>query len=84
MTDSISDITDSEQLQQIVTGFAGPFASWVVHAPTRILFDAGEGVASVLQDRVFLPEAVCLTHDHLDHINGLASFLVARTTMRGD
>lgn len=71
------------QFTDIVKGFSAPFASWLLHVPSRILFDAGEGITPFLGNRVFLPEAVFLTHSHLDHVSGLLSFLTARQSMRG-
>lgn len=71
-------------VRQCVLGFAGSFSSWFLYTPARVLFDAGEGLTSRLRNRVFLPEAVFLTHAHLDHVCGLPSFLSARTIMRGD
>lgn len=71
------------EFTEVVKGFSAPFTSWLLHVPTRILFDAGEGVTPFLGNRVFLPEAVFLTHSHLDHVSGLLSFLSARQSMRG-
>ena len=68
---------------EMVKGFSAPFASWMLHVPGRILFDAGEGITPFLGNRVFLPEAIFLTHSHLDHVSGLLSFLSARRSMRG-
>lgn len=78
------DLAIPPALCQQIMGFAGSFASWFLHVPARVLFDAGEGITSRLRNRVFLPESVFLTHAHLDHISGLHSFLSARTSMRGD
>ncbi len=80
----LADFALSSVLQQRILGFAGSFASWFLYVPARILFDAGEGITSRLRNRVFLPEAVFLTHAHLDHISGLHAFLSARNSMRGD
>ncbi|MFM9964824.1 MAG: MBL fold metallo-hydrolase [Planctomycetaceae bacterium] len=76
--DPLADLALSSVLQQRIQGFAGSFASWFVYIPARILFDAGEGITSRLRNRVFLPEAVFLTHSHLDHISGLHAFLTAQ------
>jgi ribonuclease Z len=65
-------------------GLSAAFSSWFVYAPARVILDAGEGIASCLGNRVFLPESVLLTHAHYDHISGLAGFLLARTNARGD
>ena len=65
-------------------GFAAAFSSWFLSTPARALLDAGEGIASRLGNRVYLPEVVFLTHAHYDHIAGLTGFLLARTAARGD
>lgn len=70
-------------LQTILKGFSGPFASWFLHVPSRSLFDAGEGITSFLGNRTYKVERVFLSHVHLDHVSGLLSFLTARQAMRG-
>lgn len=73
-----------EPLSGSLEGFAAAFSSWFLYTPARALLDAGEGIASRLGNRVYLPEVVCLTHAHYDHIAGLTGFLLARTAARGD
>lgn len=65
-------------------GFAAAFSSWFLYRPARTLLDAGEGIASRLGNRIYIPDAMFLTHAHFDHISGLVSFLLARTSARGD
>jgi ribonuclease Z len=65
-------------------GFAAAFSSWFLYTPARALLDAGEGIASRLGNRVYVPEVVFLTHAHYDHISGLTGFLLSRTAARGD
>lgn len=73
-----------EPLFSTLEGFAAPFSSWFLFTPARALLDAGEGVASRLGNRVYVPEIVFLTHAHYDHIAGLTGFLLSRTSARGD
>lgn len=73
-----------EPLASNLEGFAAAFSSWFLYTPARALLDAGEGIASRLGNRVFLPEVVFLTHAHYDHIAGLTGFLLSRTSARGD
>lgn len=73
-----------EPLASNLEGFAAPFSSWFLYTPARALLDAGEGVASRLGNRVYIPEVVFLTHAHYDHIAGLTGFLLSRTSARGD
>lgn len=65
-------------------GFAAAFSSWFLYQPARALLDAGEGIASRLGNRIYVPEVIFLTHAHFDHVSGLVSFLLARTSARGD
>lgn len=73
-----------EPLASNLEGFAAAFSSWFLYTPARALLDAGEGIASRLGNRVYLPEVVFLTHAHYDHISGLTGFLLSRTAARGD
>lgn len=73
-----------EPLVSNLEGFAAAFSTWFLFRPARALLDAGEGIASRLGNRVYLPEAVFLTHAHYDHISGLTGFLLSRTAARGD
>lgn len=73
-----------EPLASNLEGFAAAFSSWFLYTPARVLLDAGEGIASRLGNRIYLPEVVFLTHAHYDHVAGLTGFLLARTAARGD
>ena len=73
-----------DALADNLEGFAAAFSSWFLYTPARALLDAGEGIASRLGNRVYLPEVVFLTHAHYDHIAGLTGFLLARTAARGE
>ncbi|MEZ5941367.1 MAG: MBL fold metallo-hydrolase [Planctomycetaceae bacterium] len=71
-------------LHQQLDGFSGPFSTWIIHVPSRTMFDAGEGISTWLRSRVFLPDTIFLSHAHYDHVGGLPGFLASRLTMRGD
>lgn len=73
-----------DPLASNLEGFAAPFSSWFLYTPARALLDAGEGIASRLGNRIYLPDVVFLTHAHYDHISGLTGFLLSRTSARGD
>ena len=48
------------------------------------LFDAGDGVASELNTKLFNLERVVVSHDHLDHTGGLTSLIALRAVAMGD
>lgn len=59
--------------------FSTPLVStWVLDETHRVLFDAGDGVAALLEGRVHRVQCVALTHSHRDHIAGLPQLLNLR------
>lgn len=60
------------------------FSTWLYYGPDRLLFDAGEGVASFLAGKVFAIERIFLTHGHADHIAGLYSLVNIRNLGMGN
>jgi ribonuclease Z len=60
------------------------YSTWFYYAPDRILFDAGEGVASRMENRAFAIRRVCLSHGHLDHISGLPTLIHIRMAGMGE
>ena len=60
------------------------YSTWVYYSPDRILFDAGEGVSSVLGNKAFAIKHVFLSHGHADHITGLIGFINIRNNAMGD
>lgn len=60
------------------------YSTWFYYGPDRILFDAGEGVASRLENRAFAIRRVCLSHGHLDHISGLPTLVHIRMAGMGE
>src|ERR1035438_2718073 len=72
-------------LDGLVGGYSlALFSTWLWVRPYRLLFDAGEGVALRLHNRVFAARYVLLSHGHLDHISGLPSLLNIRGAGLGD
>lgn len=60
------------------------YSTWVYYAPDRILFDCGEGVSTILENRVFAIKHVFLSHGHADHISGLMGLINIRNNAMGD
>ena len=68
-----------------ITGYSkAMYSTWFYYKPARILFDAGEGVASALENFIFGIETVLISHGHHDHIGGLTGIVRARSSARGD
>jgi ribonuclease Z len=60
------------------------YSTWFHYKPARLLFDAGEGVSSYMENFIFGIEAICLSHGHYDHIGGLGGIIHSRASARGD
>lgn len=72
-------------LQDQLRGFSRAlFSTWIYHRRFNILFDAGEGVASSLFNRVFGIRRIFLSHGHADHIAGLINLMNIRNLGAGD
>jgi len=75
----------SVDVRQLLEGFSkAMYSTWFYYKPDRLLFDAGEGVATTLGNRVFGIERVLLSHGHIDHISGLPTLIYVRTAAMGD
>ncbi len=73
------DVTD------VLEGYSKAiYSTWFYYGPDRILFDAGEGMASRLENRAFAIRRVCLSHGHLDHISGLPTLVHIRMAGMGE
>lgn len=60
------------------------YTTWIYYSPERILFDAGEAVSTLLNNKVYAIKHVFLTHGHVDHISGLWSLVNTRNNAMGD
>ncbi|MCE5200105.1 MAG: MBL fold metallo-hydrolase [Armatimonadota bacterium] len=60
------------------------YSQWFFHKPTRCLFDAGEGVATMLGNKVFAIKHVFLSHGHEDHIAGISNMVNIRNLAYGE
>ncbi len=72
-------------LQDQLRGFSRAlFSTWLYHRRFNILFDAGEGIATALLNRVFGIRKIFLSHGHADHIAGLINLVNIRNLGAGD
>jgi len=60
------------------------YSTWIYYSPERILFDAGEGTATMLSNKIYAARYIFLTHGHVDHIAGLWSIINTRNNAMGD
>ena len=60
------------------------YSTWFHYKPARLMFDAGEGVSSYMENFIFGIESVFLSHGHYDHIGGLGGIIHSRASARGD
>jgi ribonuclease Z len=68
-----------------LTVFSTPLiATWVLDETHRILFDAGDGAAALLEGKIHKADVVALTHAHRDHIAGLPQLLNLRGGVAAD
>ena len=61
----------------------GLHSTWLLNYEYSTLFDCGEGCATFLGYDVFVPNYIFLSHDHIDHIAGLPSFIGLRNATKG-
>ncbi|MEP6755302.1 MAG: MBL fold metallo-hydrolase [Chthonomonadales bacterium] len=67
-----------------ITLYSNPMVStWVFDETHRVLFDAGDGVAAMLDSRIQKVKLAAITHSHRDHCAGLMQFLNLRGPENG-
>ncbi|MBF0406809.1 MAG: MBL fold metallo-hydrolase [Candidatus Riflebacteria bacterium] len=72
-------------MQEPFKGFSRAlFSTWIYLRRFNLLFDAGEGVATSLLNRVFGIRKIFLSHGHIDHIAGLVNLVNIRNLGAGD
>ena len=60
------------------------YTTWIYYSPERILFDAGECVSTLMNNKVYAIKHIFLSHGHVDHISGLWSLINTRNNAMGD
>ncbi|ONN26768.1 beta-lactamase [Thermosipho affectus] len=60
------------------------YTTWIYYSPERILFDSGESVSTLLNNKIYAIKHIFLTHGHVDHISGLWSLINTRNNAMGD
>lgn len=74
-----------EQLPHLIRAFSkAMYSTWIYYRPDHLLLDAGEGVATTLDNSVFGIQAVFLSHGHMDHLSGLPTLVHIRNAGMGD
>jgi len=58
-------------------------STWILSHELSALFDCGEGCATTLGHKIFIPDKIFLSHSHIDHISGIPSFLCLRNATKG-
>ena len=69
---------------EIIAFSKAMYSTWIYYAPDRILFDCGEGISTMLTNKIFAVKKIFLTHSHADHISGLWGFLNTRSSAMGE
>ncbi|GAB6188680.1 ribonuclease Z [Marinitoga arctica] len=59
------------------------YTTWIYYKPDRLLFDVGEGISSVLGNKIYSIEKIFISHSHVDHIAGLWGFINTRNNAMG-
>ncbi|MBO8161587.1 MAG: MBL fold metallo-hydrolase [Thermosipho sp. (in: Bacteria)] len=60
------------------------YTTWIYYSPERILFDAGECVSTLMNNKIYAIKHIFLSHGHVDHISGLWSLINTRNNAMGD
>ncbi len=69
---------------EIIAFSKAMYSTWIYYAPDRVLFDCGEGISTMLTNKLFAVKKIFLTHSHADHISGLWGFLNTRSSAMGE
>lgn len=74
-----------DDLGTVLRGYSkAMYSTWFYYKPDHLLFDAGEGVATALDNAVFGLQRVFISHGHIDHISGLPTLIHIRNAGLGE
>ncbi|MEZ7893459.1 MAG: MBL fold metallo-hydrolase [Candidatus Wallbacteria bacterium] len=54
------------------------YSSWLYYSPYHTLFDAGEGINTILEEKIVAINNILLSHGHTDHYTGLINILMTK------
>lgn len=54
------------------------YSTWIYYTPLSVLFDAGEGINCLLEERLVTISDIFLSHGHTDHYTGLINILMTK------
>lgn len=54
------------------------YSSWIYNSPYHTLFDAGEGINTILEEKIVAIRNILLSHGHTDHYTGLINILMTK------
>lgn len=73
-----------EMIKNIYGYSRAKYATWFYYKPDNLLFDVGEGVSLVMQNKIYAIDKILISHGHADHIGGLTGLLSSRASSMGD
>jgi len=67
------------EVKVILTGYSKAlYSTWIYYSPLRTLFDAGEGINTIMEGRLVSIRNIFLSHGHSDHYTGLINIFVTK------
>ncbi len=54
------------------------YSNWLYYSPYHTLFDAGEGINTILEEKIVAINNIILSHGHTDHYTGLINILMTK------
>lgn len=54
------------------------YSNWLYYSPYHTLFDAGEGINTILEEKIVAINNIIISHGHTDHYTGLINILMTK------